>query len=67
MIVRKITNVSEFEVSVLLEGGNSVLLHTGQLLENVNVKNLNDIKMFVRVERDLSEVPVTEGRVYLKG
>lgn len=67
MIVRRIENTSKFDVSVLMSGGNSVILRQGQVLENADVKNLDDINEFVKVQRDLSEVPVTEGRTYLKG
>jgi hypothetical protein len=67
MKVRKITNISEFEVAVVMQGGNAVVLHTGQVLENVDVQNLTSISQFVRVEQDLAEVPVREGKTYLKG
>ena len=67
MIVRKLENTSKFDVSVLMSGGNSVILHHGQVIENADIKNLDDIENFVKVQRDLSEVPVTEGRTYLKG
>ena len=67
MIARKLTNISDVDVVVDLEDGNSVNVPSGGVLEDVNVKNLNNINKFVKVEQDLSEVPVSEARTYLKG
>jgi len=67
MIVKKLTNISEVQVNVLLVNGNILLVATGQSVENVDVKNLAEIQEYVKVEQNLSEVPVHEGRTYLKG
>jgi len=67
MIVKKLTNISELQVNVMLTNGNILLVATGQSVENVDVKNLAEIQEYVKVEQNLSEVPVHEGRTYLKG
>jgi len=67
MIVKKLTNTSEMGVKVNLVNGDSFMVPQGGFLENVNVENLSSIREFVRVEEDLCEVPVFEGRIYLKG
>jgi len=67
MIVRKITNISEVNVTVGLKGGNGIIMHPGAVLENIDVSNLESLKGMVQVVQDLSEVPVSEGRMYLKG
>lgn len=67
MRVRKITNISEYQINLLLANGNLLMLQRGQTVENVDIKNLSEIQEYVRAEQDLSEVPVTEGRTYLKG
>jgi len=67
MIVRKLTNISQFQINVMLTNGNLLMVSEGQSVENVDVKNLSEIQEYVRVEQDLSEVPVKEGKMYLKG
>jgi len=67
MKVRKLENISDDDVVVTLEDGNSVRLRAGGVLEDVRVRDLTDLQEFVKVERDLTEVPVREGRQYLKG
>ena len=67
MKARKLINISGVDVVVVLEDGNSVRVPSGGVLENVVIKNFSSINQFVRVEQDLSEIPVVESRVYLKG
>jgi len=67
MRVRKLTNISDFDITVVLEDGNSIRIPAAGMLENVTVKNFNEISSFVKVEQDLSEVPVVESKTYLKG
>jgi len=66
MKARKITNISETDMGVKLENGNQVYLQPGQSVENIKVKEVsNDERL--RVEYDLSEVPVNEGKQQLYG
>jgi len=67
MIVKKLTNKSEIAVKVDLVNGNSFMVPKGGVLEDVNVANLSNIREYFKVEEDLCEVPVFEGRIYLKG
>jgi len=63
MLVRKIKNISESDVSVKINPYTTVHLSPQQELEDVEVCNLESISKFVSVEYDLSEVnPVNEGR-----
>jgi hypothetical protein len=63
MKIRKIRNVSESAVSVVVGAGTTIILAPEQELSDVCVFNLEYIKPFVAVEYDLSEVPtISEGR-----
>jgi len=65
--VRKLTNVSERDISVVLSDGNSVHMSPGCVLVEAEVKSLESIREFVRVEQDLSEVmPIHEGKQQLR-
>ena len=66
MRVRKITNVSENETGVELENGNKVFLKPGQAVEDVGLREISNNRS-LKVEYDLSEVPVNEGRQRLYG
>jgi len=61
--VRKITNVSESTISIVVDPLTTIYLSPGQFLENRDVYNLEAIKSFVKVEHDLAEVnPIAEGK-----
>ena len=64
--VRKITNISNNEVSIILAEGNIIHLPPNGILENVVIKDLSGIAKWIKIELDLSEVnPISEGRVQL--
>lgn len=57
MKVRKLTNTSEVQVPVEIDGGTTVYLPPRKSIENVEVRNMNSISRFVKANVDLSEVP----------
>ena len=68
MITRKITNISEGDVSIEMSDGNQVSLKPKEEICNANVRGLDSIKDRVKVELDLSEIrPIKEGRKILFG
>ena len=67
MKARKVTNISGDSVGVRLATGNTVFLKPQQTMENVDVDDLQSIEKIVRVEYDLSEVPIKEGKQQLYG
>jgi hypothetical protein len=67
MIVRKLTNISDFSITVDLNGGNGIIVPPGAVIENVDVGNVDDLRGIAKIEQDLSEIPLREGKKYLKG
>lgn len=64
--IRKLTNISENTISVILVGGNIIHLPPKGILENVELIDITGIAKWVKLELDLSEVnPISEGRVRL--
>jgi hypothetical protein len=64
--VRKLENISDVSVPVQIDSFTTVYLGKGEILENQDVYNLSSIRSMVKVEQDLSEVPVVnEGRKQL--
>lgn len=65
-MVRKLENISEVGINVKVDEQTTFFVPAGKTLENVNVTNLNDIRKFIKVTEDLSEVqPVKESRIKL--
>jgi len=62
MIVRRIKNMSGFDVPIELDERTTVVMKHGEEYKNLNVDNLEKIKSFVSVEYDLSEVPILENK-----
>ena len=61
--VRKIENVSEVSIPVETQDGTTVYLPPNKSMENVDIKNLDKIKVYSKVTHDLTEVnPQNEGR-----
>jgi len=66
IIARKIKNTSNNSVQVNTSEKTAIIVGPGNSLENVSVYNYDDIKKYVSIEEDLTEVvPVKEGRVRL--
>jgi hypothetical protein len=66
--IRKLTNISENNISIVLVGGTIIHLPTKGVLENIEVADVTGIAKWVKLELDLSEVnPVHEGRVQIFG
>jgi len=64
--VRKIENVSSSQVPVQINPFTKIYLGKGEMIQNQDVYNLEEIRQFVKVEQDLSEVPgVNEGKTLL--
>jgi len=55
--VRKLKNISGSQVPVQISDSTTIYLGQGEELEDKDVHNLEEIKGFVKVEQDLSEVP----------
>lgn len=68
MKIRKLTNISENAISIILKDGNSVYLPVNGVLENIELLDITGIAKWVKVELDLSEVnPIREGRIQIFG
>ena len=66
MKVRKITNISDSNIGIILSTGNVIIVGPKGILENKDISNLDDISEYVKVELDLSEVnPVNEKKKLL--
>ena len=49
MLLRKITNISKSNVTIILATGNTIELPPTGSLENVDVINLDGIKIFLQI------------------
>ena len=64
--IRKLTNISENAISIVLLGGTIIHLPSKGVLENIEVADVTGIAKWTKLELDLSEVnPIHEGRVQL--
>ena len=61
--IRKIENISEVSIPVEIDDNTTVYLPPKKSMENISVKNLDKIKIFSKITRDLTEVnPQNEGK-----
>jgi len=66
MKIRKLTNVSDSDMGIVLEEGNTVFLHPGEQMENVSIRAAQGLPKGAKLEYDLSEVPqINEDRKLL--
>jgi hypothetical protein len=54
--VLKLINVSEVQIPVILDGGETIFLPPRGVVENADIVNLDQIKRMCRVVKDLTEV-----------
>jgi len=67
MKILKLTNISNFDVSVAMTDGNLVNVPSGAVIEDVDVVNTESLKGMVQIVQELKEVPKPTGMHYLKG
>ena len=66
--IKKLTNVSENAISVILKGGNSIYLPPKGILEDVELADITGIAKWVKVEYYLPEVnPTPNNRTQIFG
>ena len=56
--VRRLENISEMAVPVEVSPSTILYLRKGDVLENRDIYNLDAIQEYVKVEQDLTEVPI---------